>query len=789
VSLSPSTLRPFDAPEFIFPLRYRRPTRGSFLPLRHIQSQPLILASFGIPSNLPNPYHHSGLTCRKVGLGIGFLSLSERLLHPVAKIEVDLLFPLIFPQLLSTQPISRMPTSSGAYTLRSAVRSNPHLGVSASEPIGPAGERLPAETDHVPPEQLPLSRVYPVSAPMQSISASPLEVCEARIRELELMFAEMSSYTKALESRISDLEPVLPQVQDAEFKAVEALEGANAIAARVSLLEQVTARAHFEHIVPHRGSAAPAEEVTGRQGGRNRMSGHGISDSIPRDPTADPQGQRDFICSGKQDKKRREKPEISYPISDEEDSDFSDGSDELALNRDVDQLKGPAVPGLREIVPSRSDYRTLVSYRTYRLVDRNQKYDPTVTAKLAIFVKRLKHAIEDKFGGEEPIEVLQFLRTFKEAADHNRVSEGAAARLIPYFLKGIAKEGYRAQLGDVPVAMPKYPFMVQYLLETYAVDEELAKAYHAAASARQNDGEDEKAFGRRLQRAAILAGNVLDQMNLKTIFIEGLPPYVQAGLRLHVTPGMSFDQVQRVAHNLGTSLRQTMAQAPSSKAIKTPLGVKPLLVRGSSVQVVDDVEDSETLVAVSEDSTPNVDDRGGPAAVHALWATQPAQARTLSSPSPSSSTVSIPTRGWASPVGSTMSAQAARYSPGPPGHLPRVSPAKPAMCYLCYGPGHFIMDCPRLPSDVRREANENRDAFYRQSPIGVPMPGASHGQSDPAVGRRPGNFQGRTHPWEAGLSPRGAQVIHAVEEVEPSEEDIEEGKLQITGAENALGGN
>jgi hypothetical protein len=36
--------------------------------------------------------------------------------------------------------------------------------------------------------------------------------------------------------------------------------------------------------------------------------------------------------------------------------------------------------------------------------------------------------------------VLQFLRTFKEAADHNRVSEGAAARLIPYFLKRIAKE-------------------------------------------------------------------------------------------------------------------------------------------------------------------------------------------------------------------------------------------------------------------------------------------------------------------------------------------------------------
>jgi hypothetical protein len=131
----------------------------------------------------------------------------------------------------------------------------------------------------------------------------------------------------------------------------------------------------------------------------------------------------------------------------------------------------------------------LVSYRSCRLGDRSQRYDASVTATLAVFVKRLKHAIEETFGGEEPIEVLQFLRTFKEAADHNLVSEGAAARLIPYLLKGIAKEGYRAQLGDVPATMQIYPSMVQYLLKTYAVDEELAKAYYAAASsARQIEG-------------------------------------------------------------------------------------------------------------------------------------------------------------------------------------------------------------------------------------------------------------------------------------------------------------
>jgi hypothetical protein len=56
--------------------------------------------------------------------------------------------------------------------------------------------------------------------------------------------------------------------------------------------------------------------VTGRQGGRNWKSGK----FSPKDPTADPKGQRESICNGKQENKCRVKPEISYPVSDEEDS-------------------------------------------------------------------------------------------------------------------------------------------------------------------------------------------------------------------------------------------------------------------------------------------------------------------------------------------------------------------------------------------------------------------------------------------------------------------------------------
>jgi hypothetical protein len=219
-----------------------------------------------------------------------------------------------------------MPTSSGAHSTPSAVRKLPLVGVSVSEPTGPSVDMHPAETGPVPPEQLPLLGALPDPAPMQSLS-SPLEVCEARIRELESLFASMSSYMEALESRVSSLEPLLPQAQRAELQVVEALAMANAIEARVSLLEQVTARAHFAHFDPHLGSAAaPEEEVTGRQGRRNRKSGQESLEFIPKDPTADPQGQRESICTGKQDNNCREKPDISYPISDEEDSDYSDKS-------------------------------------------------------------------------------------------------------------------------------------------------------------------------------------------------------------------------------------------------------------------------------------------------------------------------------------------------------------------------------------------------------------------------------------------------------------------------------
>jgi hypothetical protein len=64
--------------------------------------------------------------------------------------------------------------------------------------------------------------------------------------------------------------------------------------------------------------------------------------------------------------------------------------------------------------------------------------------------------------------------------------------------------------------------------------------------------------------------------------------------------------------------------------------------------------------------------------------------------------VSIPTRGWGSPGGSVRSEPPAR-----------TGVTKPVICFLCYEPGHYLAECPRLPAVLQREATANREAYKR----------------------------------------------------------------------------
>jgi hypothetical protein len=156
-------------------------------------------------------------------------------------------------------------------------------------------------------------------------------------------------------------------------------------------------------------------------------------ENLPRE-SVDPKGRRGESRHGKRDTRNHEYEEHSGSSSSPDDGSSSDDSTQLRGIR----VKGKSVPGLEENVPSQSDYKELVSYRTYRLANRSNRYNAAVTGKMSTYLKRVKHAIapEDRFSGDEPIEVLAFLGTFKEAADHNELSGAAAAASYPTSYRG-----------------------------------------------------------------------------------------------------------------------------------------------------------------------------------------------------------------------------------------------------------------------------------------------------------------------------------------------------------------
>jgi hypothetical protein len=192
---------------------------------------------------------------------------------------------------------------------------------------------------------------------------------------------------------------------------------------------------------------------------------------------------------------------------------------------------------------------------------------------------------------------------------------------------------------------------------------------------------------------------------------------------MHLKPELTFEEVQRLAQNLGISLRQTMLQPTQSVAkSKLPPGVKRLLTRPNSVHTVETTSGDQVdhTAQEQEASLHEVE----VALAHAHLAQSHAQADSSSitqrpswqstSRSPSPRVASIPTRGWISPGGSVMSEPQNRHRYAGP---PRVGDTLSVLCFLCYTQGHMLADCPRLPTSLQREAMENREAWQLANPL------------------------------------------------------------------------
>jgi hypothetical protein len=208
--------------------------------------------------------------------------------------------------------------------------------------------------------------------------------------------------------------------------------------------------------------------------------------------------------------------------------------------------------------------------------------------------------------------------------------------------------------------------------------------------------------------------------------------------------GIVYDRVVRIAHNFGTSLRQADGGggAPKSKPVSgvkttavkmpraTPVEVFHAEASGSEDESVQAPQgDISFTLKDLEVALANVRVDGGPPVSETPRASTLSWQMTPSSRSPPASVVSIPSRGWASPAGSVRAQPA--LPRGRSLQRPRIR--RPPLCYVCYQLGHWLADFSSLPVEVRRAAQQNREAHLKASPAPIRGPPAysQYGQASP----------------------------------------------------------
>jgi hypothetical protein len=119
------------------------------------------------------------------------------------------------------------------------------------------------------------------------------------------------------------------------------------------------------------------------------------------------------------------------------------------------------------------------------------------------------------------------------------------------------------------------------------------------------------------------------------------------------------------------------------------------------------------------------------------------------------------------------------------GYPPRTGISKPPLCFLCYEVGHFLADCPRLPSTLQREAAENRAAYQRAQEA------AKIRHTPTAADRSPrsGDLSPPLPPPQRGRSGVFEVADPAMETKEEKSELMRSDENPQLGSENLVGGN
>ena len=198
----------------------------------------------------------------------------------------------------------------------------------------------------------------------------------------------------------------------------------------------------------------------------------------------------------------------------------------------ISRSKGPRHedPDFKEIRPSDPLYKKLLSYRYYRLNRLSSRRTGRETGKTRDHIRRMEITLRDhSFSGEDPIKVLEFLAAFRDEANTLEMTEAQAYVVLPYLLRGPAKEQFVAVKGSVAGdgGVTNWPEAVQYLLRSYATNGAIRQATLALRDTKQREGETETQYDTRLNRAFHRCGNVHSREDRISYFVDGLLPAIK----------------------------------------------------------------------------------------------------------------------------------------------------------------------------------------------------------------------------------------------------------------------
>jgi hypothetical protein len=272
--------------------------------------------------------------------------------------------------------------------------------------------------------------------------------------------------------------------------------------------------------------------------------------SMSRKTSGDPDSSSSESSSSDEEKKNKQS---IHSTSEYEYSDTSSSSD------DEIRFVPTRFRNLKNVHIRNSELKDILSYKTYRLRNQSQKFTTKMQKQLSRIALRMKTHIADdqKFSGTDPVSIIRFLEEFKEACDHNGLSEGAALHLFQYFIVDPAKKGLRLFLRSKVNDKSHYSYCgaVLFLLTTYAPEDQVNMERRNIFLSQQKSNESEDDFAIRVQAQASRLGQALKESDLITSYVNGLPENVRTYINSVAPNASTFTQTQLAAKSAGKTLK------------------------------------------------------------------------------------------------------------------------------------------------------------------------------------------------------------------------------------------